>query len=86
MPLTVGELAAVLSLDGGPFQRGMRNIDSSVSGLDKRMVEVGHKLSLALTAPLLAGGAAGIKLAGDFETTFSQMQAWLASRPRRSRG
>lgn len=67
MPLTVGELVAYLDLDADPFAKGLNR-------MERLAQSAGPKMTASLTLPLVAAGAASVKMSLDFEKAFSRMQ------------
>lgn len=73
MAIQLDDLVARLRLDTQGIGQGLGSVNSqleSVGGTSKR---VGTKLSLGLTTPLVAIGAAGVSLAASFDRTMRQV-------------
>ena len=56
----------------GEFQKAIADSQSSLNKFGKSATTIGKTLSLAITAPILAIGAAAIKTASDLEETSSK--------------
>jgi hypothetical protein len=83
---TLGFLKFVLGFDSLSFKKGMTqaekdllNFQKKVDKFGKGMTDIGAKMSLALTAPLLAFAAKGIKEAQETAHAMGQVEAALKS-------
>ena len=54
------------------FRSGMQQFEKTMDSAGKKMQRIGAKLSIGLTTPILALGAASLKAASDVEETFSK--------------
>lgn len=81
----IGRLVAQLVLDTSQFTSGLSRANNSLATAGRAMQRVGKGLTTFVTLPLLAAGAAGIKLATDFDTAFGKMEG-LANVPRKALG
>lgn len=77
----IANLYARLDLQNAPFvrklgesERALYTSGQQMERSGEKVAGVGNKLSVGLTLPLVAAGAAAIKTSMDFETTFSRMQ------------
>ena len=81
MDITVGTLKAFFVLDdqfSSKFQVALRNIDqgsAKVQALGTKFEDVGQKLSLRLTAPIVGVAAAALTAGTAFERTMNQVGA-----------
>lgn len=90
MAVDVGTAQGHLDLDISGFLTGLKTAQSeanktldnietqagrSLTGIGKKMSGVGDTMTLAVTTPLLGIGAAGLKVATDFEYAMSQVEA-----------
>lgn len=82
----IGALRVTLGIDTAAFEEGLSNAQRSLGSAGKslqdvgdRMSAVGSTLSVAVTAPLLAAGAAAMKGAQDQAQAMAQVNAALAS-------
>lgn len=57
------------------YQNKIEAMGNKISGVGDKMSSVGTKLTGAVTAPVLALGTAGMKVATDFETAMSEVRA-----------
>jgi len=69
MALSAGSVVAKFVSDVSDFNKGVKEVQNSMQGFGKSMVNVGKQLSLKLTAPLMAMGTAAVMAAADFEYT-----------------
>lgn len=73
MAVNVATIKATFTLDNEPLKKGLRDSEQAIrkssKSIEERMKETGQKLSLAITAPLVALGAGSVKLFADFEST-----------------
>lgn len=83
---TVGALRVVLGLDSASFTKGLTAAQKHLKGVGKQMQSVGQTvagvgagMTLSLTAPLLAFGAASIKAAAQSKDAMGQVEAALNS-------
>ena len=70
----VGGAFVELTLDDGKFLKGLKKSEESVSSFQKKMgklsensIKAGKALSVGLTLPIVAAGAASLKFASDLE-------------------
>lgn len=82
----IGNLAVSLMMETSAFEKGashaqrlMAKTQRSFEQLGSRMSSVGQKLSLAVTAPLLAMGATSVKAAVESKQAGGQVEAALKS-------
>ncbi|WP_374578294.1 phage tail tape measure protein [Phenylobacterium sp.] len=75
-PALIGALRVVLGLDAAKFEGGLnaaqahlRKTGRQFEKIGSQMQGLGQSLSLSLTAPLLAFGAAALKASSDFESS-----------------
>ena len=59
--------------DTGQLKRSLKSLQGQMESLGKKAKSVGRQLSIYVTAPLVAAGAAAIKFAGDAEATASKI-------------
>lgn len=81
----IGRLVAHLVLDTSRFTSGLASATNSMATAGKAMQRVGRGLTTFVTLPVLAAGAAGLKMSMDFETAFGRMEG-LANVPRKALG
>ncbi|QUM70840.1 phage tail length tape measure family protein [Sphingopyxis granuli] len=86
MAETVGSLLVRLGLDSGAFRSGLTVAEKDFKAAQKRFEKIGEgmqsfgkKLSVGLTLPLTALGAAAVKGALDQRAAMGQVEAALAS-------
>lgn len=77
-----GRLLAVLGLDTKQFERGMRDAQRLTRQVGRELEQVGRNLSLTVTAPLAAIGAASLKAASDAEQMRSRFRIVFAESAR----
>ena len=90
MAVDVGSATGYLDLDISGFLANLRTAQSeadrasenmaikvgnNITGIGKSMTSVGSTLTKSVTVPLLGIGTAGLKVASDFDSAFSQFQA-----------
>src|SRR5690242_19450129 len=76
--MTVAEMLVKINADVGGLQRGMAQARGEISSLNKAgasTAKVGASMTKWVTLPTLAAGAAAVKLAADYQQTFTQIQA-----------
>jgi TP901 family phage tail tape measure protein len=64
-----GEMAATANKGAKPLDDAVKKVGLSARDLKS----VGRDLTIGVTLPIVAAGAAALKLSGDFDTTFGQM-------------
>jgi TP901 family phage tail tape measure protein len=76
----IGNLAVTLGLNTAAFEKGATLAEKQAQKLGRRlqsigdgMSDIGQKMALGITAPLLGIGAVGVKMAGNFETAMNQV-------------
>ena len=76
----------VFSLFGEITLRGIDGVNQKLKGLEgkldsagRKMESTGKKLTMFVTAPLLAAGGAAFKMAGDFDDAFRQVNVMLGA-------
>lgn len=73
----VGALRAMLSMDAGQFIRGSKraatSLERTLGRVSKAATKIGQSLSLYVSAPLVAAGAASYKIASDFSKNMSNI-------------
>lgn len=86
MATTVGSLLVALGLDSAEFKTGLTNAEKEFKRSTKRiesignsMSDIGKKMSLAVTAPLVALGVTSIKAAVESNKAIKSVEATLAS-------
>ena len=60
------KLSVKLLLNDKEFQTGLRKNSKRLKDLGKSMQETGRNLSVNFTLPILAAGAASVKMASDY--------------------
>lgn len=65
---TIAELNIRLGLISKDFERGIQQVERTLRRSGQNLQSLGEKLTLAVSAPLAALGAAAIKQAGDLES------------------
>jgi hypothetical protein len=86
MATTLGSLLIALGLDSAEFKSGLSQAEKDFKRSTKRieaigasMSGIGRKMTLAVTAPLLALGVTSIKAAAESKAAIGQVEAALAS-------
>ena len=64
--MQVGELFVKLSLDMKDFKTALDGAGVSLASASEKMKSIGQTMSVAVTAPIIAAGAASFKMAADF--------------------
>ncbi len=64
--MQIGDLFVRLGLDSSGFTQGLNNATRSLGGIGSKMTDIGKKMSLAITAPLVGMGVAAVKMSMDF--------------------
>jgi hypothetical protein len=68
MGLSLGELIYTVAMDSKDFEKGLTESEKKMLKFSETTEAVGKKMTTALTLPILAAGAASLKLAADAET------------------
>ena len=86
MATVLGSLLIQLGLDSGQFKSGLSQSERELKAATKRiervgqrMTNIGAKMSVAVTAPILAIAASSAKVASEARDAFAQVEASLAS-------
>lgn len=81
MAETVGSLLVRLGLDSGAFRSGLdvaekefRSVQKRFEGIGKKIAGVGKAMTLGITAPLAAIGAAGAAAAGELAKSVPELE------------
>lgn len=74
---TLATLVVKLGLDAREYQTGLDAAANKMKSAGDSMVSVGQKLTLGVTAPIIAAGGAALKLAIDAEETASKFNTVL---------
>lgn len=80
MPETIAYLEAIVGADVSDFRRGMRQVRGDIAdlgGLSSSLRDLGRDLTYALTIPLVAAGAAALKVASDFDSSMRNVNSLL---------
>lgn len=67
-------LLARIGLDTSAFTKGLKDLEGKLTGLGTKLAATGKKMSIGITAPLVAAGAASVKFATDFESSISKIE------------
>ncbi len=73
--MEISGLIAKIGVDLSEFERGIAKMQSRLEDTASKMATVGKKMSLMITAPLMAMGGIATKVGMDFEAGMSQVQA-----------
>lgn len=73
--MEISGLIAKIGVDLTEFERGIAKMQSRLEDTASKMATVGKKMSLMLTAPIVAMGAATTKVGMDFEAAMSEVAA-----------
>ncbi len=86
MAINVGSLLISLGIESGEFKSGLSNAEKEFKRSTKRieaignsMGKIGQKLSLAVTAPLVALGVVSVKAAAESRDAMGQVESALNS-------
>jgi TP901 family phage tail tape measure protein len=71
---TLARLNVLLGAEHSELDRALKDIEQRVEKTGKKLSGMGRGLTKNVTAPLLAIGAAGFKVAGDFEASLAKME------------
>lgn len=87
MAMSMGDIVATMRLDISQFNQSLNQVSMSLRGLgnstqmagitaiSKSLTSVGTGLTKAVTLPIVAMGAASVKVASDFEASMSKVQS-----------
>jgi len=70
--MNIGTLQAYLGLETAEFDRKMAKSIKSIEDAGKKMRDIGKKMSLMITLPLILAGGAAVKLASDLEENINK--------------
>lgn len=73
MALTIADLLVKLSADPSDFEQGVDRVSRRVEGFSTSMGQVGQQLTIGLSLPLAATGAAAMKMAADFDFSLTMI-------------
>jgi tape measure domain-containing protein len=79
MSTQVGSIHYDLDLDTAKFDKASENVSRKLGDLGDKFQNMGKKLSLFVTTPLVGAGGAAIKAASDFEQTTIAFETMLGS-------
>ena len=71
---TIARMAVALEMDDRGFEKGIASAQRSAESFSKRLGDLGGKMSLAVTAPLVGIAGVAVKSAADFEQSMNIMQ------------
>ena len=71
---TLGTILVTLGADPGPLLRGLKEGESAVQNFGKAAKQAGETLTRNVTLPILAAGGAALKVSGDFNRSFSEIE------------
>jgi len=75
MGMKLADLFVRIGADISGFSRGLQKAQKSLATVGADMQRAGMAMSLAITVPMVAAAAAGLKLAGDFEAGMNKVAA-----------
>lgn len=86
MAITAADLQVEVGSDTGKAEAGLARVErrmdktsQRLNGLGKSMRRTGGRMTKFLTAPLLAAGAASVKMAADFESEMAKIQGLVGA-------
>lgn len=85
MAISIGELIAKIKVDTGDFKAGLDLVREEVKKLDRAVGIAGRKLTVGLTLPIAALGAASVKASKDMDSLKRGMVAVTGSADRAAR-
>lgn len=85
MSISIGELTAKISVNSKDFKAGLDLIRKEVKKLDRVAADAGRRLTLGLTLPIAALGAASIKASKDMDSLRRGMVAVTGSASKAAR-
>ncbi|ORE90190.1 phage protein [Stappia sp. 22II-S9-Z10] len=71
----IGALRVNLGIDTAAFTKGLSSAQKELAAVGKRMQTIGTRMSVGITAPVVAFGASIAKTAGDFEAAMNRVGA-----------
>lgn len=75
----IGALRVNLGLDSAEFERGLSEARRAMVNAGRQMQEIGGRMSLAITAPLVGAGTVIIRTAASFEASMNRVRAALGA-------
>lgn len=72
--MTIARLNVLLGAEHTELDRALKEVQDRVEKTGKKLSAMGKGLTRNVTAPLLAIGAAGFKVSGDFEASLAKME------------
>ncbi len=73
--MNIGELIATIGADTTKFDQALTRTENRLKSAGKSMQKAGRQMSMAVTAPLVAVGALGLRTAANFESAMNQVKA-----------
>lgn len=80
MSLKVGDLRALLSLDADEYFRTLDKAAEKTEQFGRQLGDLGRKMTIGLTAPLLGLGGVAVKLGADFEQAQMAFSSLMGSK------
>jgi len=73
--MNIGELIATIGADTTKFDQALTRTENRLKSAGKSMQKAGRQMSMAVTAPLVAVGALGLRTAANFESAMNKVKA-----------
>ena len=73
--MNIGELIATIGADTTKFDQALTRTEDRLKSAGKSMQKAGRQMSMAVTAPLVAVGALGLRTAANFESAMNKVKA-----------
>ena len=86
MSISIGELVATLDAQTAGFQRGIDQAAAKLDGFARELSSIGNKLTLGVSVPLAAAGAAAFKFGADAAESAAKMDAVFGPAAERMNG
>ena len=75
--MDIGSLVVKISANLTEFEKGLQEVEKSTKQLGGKFQDVGKKLTIGLTTPIVGAGGLGVKAFGDFETSVAKVGTML---------
>jgi SLT domain-containing protein len=73
--MNIGQLTAYLGADVTDFERKMAQVEGRMQAMGHKMQQVGKRMSMFVTVPLMAAGGAAFKAASDLQENINKIDA-----------
>lgn len=76
---TIGNLLINVLLDATAFEASLSKMERSLDRSGKRLRDLGERLTYGVTVPMVAAGAAAVKMGADFDQTMTRIEGLVGA-------